>query len=110
MQTTHLFTNPLVKFGDVSLQQQQLPLRFDEHLSDMHRGSGIIHPCEYDELFQQGGGNRYVCDCVGVGVQQHHSAELVRERVRQEIIKRIIILGVPGQRVHVGSRVGSGAV
>ena len=36
--------------------------------------------------------------------------ELVRERVRQEVVEHIIVLRVPGRRVHVDDRVCPGVV
>ena len=76
----------------------------------MHRGHGVVHPGEDDDLFQQGRGNRDVGNRVGVGVQEHRRAELVREQVRQGIIKHIIVLCVPGGCVHVVDRVCPGVV
>ena len=76
----------------------------------MHHGCTSVHPGEYNDLFKEGGGNRNVCDRVGVGVQEHRCAERVHERVRQEIIKHVIVLCVSGWRVHVGDRVCPGVV
>ena len=72
--------------------------------------AGLSTPCEDDDLFKKDRGNRDVCDRVDVGVQEYHCAELVLERVRQEKIKHIIILSVPGQCVHIGSRMCPGVV
>ena len=71
----------------------------------MHCGCRVVHPGEDDYLLQKGRGNRVVGDRVDVGIQEHSSAELVRERIRQEEIKHIIVLRVPSRRVHVGGRV-----
>ena len=51
-----------------------------------------------------------VCHRVGVGVQKYRCAELVRERVRQEIIEHIVVLGVSGGCVHVGNCMCPGVV
>ena len=61
-------------------------------------------------MFQQGRGNRDVCDRVCISVQEHRRAELVREQVRQEIIKHIIVLCISGGCVHVGDSVCPGVV
>ena len=79
MKTAHLFLDPLIKFGDVALQQHQFPLGLDEHLSDVHRGHRVVHPGEDNYLFKKGRGNRDVSDHVDVCIQEYSSAEFRHE-------------------------------
>ena len=105
MKTAHLFLDPLIKFGDVALQQHQFPLGLDEHLSDVHRGHRVVHPGEDNYLFKKGRGNRDVSDHVDVCIQEYSSAEFVCQQIHQEVAKHVIVLRIPGRRVVIGGHV-----
>ena len=71
----------------------------------MHHWSRVVYPGEDDDLFQEGRSNRDISDSVDVGIQQHRSAEFISQRIRQEVIKHVIVLYVPCWCVDIGDGV-----
>ena len=53
VESAHLFADPLIEFGDISLENQQLALGFYQHFPYVHGGGRVVHHGEDDDLLEE---------------------------------------------------------
>ena len=98
-----MLADPLVELGDISLENQQLVLGLYQHFPYVHGGRRVDEPGEDDDLLEERRCYGDVGDQVHIGLEKDHCAELVGQRVSQEIAEHVIVLCVTHWRVDICS-------
>ena len=93
----------MVELGDIALENQQFALGLDQHFPYVHGGCWVVDPGKDDDLLEERGHYQYVDDRVHVSLEQDHCSEFVGQRVSQEILEHVIVLGVTHRRVDICS-------
>ena len=85
-------------------------LGLDQHFLYVHGGCWVVDPGQDNDLLEERRRDRYVGDRAHVSIEHDHCSELVGQRIGQEIVEHVIVLGVTRRRVDIHSYMRPGVL